>query len=81
MVKITTEMRNNSKEQINNICKKIDKSIQYSVDRGYCKACFDCDKDDPHYQTIRKMYEDEGYTIKPTGYIGGVWQLTEDICW
>lgn len=34
------------------------------------------------YQTeIKERFRKAGYIIKPTGYIGGVWQLTEDICW
>ena len=36
-----------------------------------------CDYEDE----IRKKFRAAGYTIKPTGYIGGVWQQTEDICW
>lgn len=30
---------------------------------------------------IRQKFLESGYTIKPTGYIGGVWQRTEDIMW
>lgn len=30
---------------------------------------------------IKEMYKKQGYTFKPTGYVGGVWQRTEDICW
>ena len=45
----------------------------------------DCD----NYHYSFRDYRDEvkaafvkaGYIIKPTGYIGGVWQNSEDICW
>lgn len=30
---------------------------------------------------VKSKFKQAGYTIKPTGYIGGVWQRTEDICW
>lgn len=30
---------------------------------------------------IKKRFEKAGYIIKPTGYIGGVYQRTEDIMW
>jgi hypothetical protein len=30
---------------------------------------------------VKEKFRRAGYIIKPTGYIGGVWQLTEDICW
>ena len=36
---------------------------------------------DDYADEIREKFRQAGYIIKPTGYIGGVWQLTEDICW
>ena len=36
---------------------------------------------DDYQEEIKKKFKQAGYIIKPTGYIGGVWQLTEDICW
>ena len=32
-------------------------------------------------EEIKKKFINAGYIIKPTGYIGGVWQRTEDIMW
>lgn len=32
-------------------------------------------------EELKQMFRDKGYTFKPTGYIGGVWQRTIDICW
>ena len=36
---------------------------------------------DDYASEIKAKFKQAGYIIKPTGYIGGVWQLTEDICW
>lgn len=36
---------------------------------------------DDYADEVRKKFIQAGYIVKPTGYIGGVWQLTEDICW
>ena len=36
---------------------------------------------DDYADEIKVKFRQVGYIIKPTGYIGGVWQLTEDICW
>lgn len=30
---------------------------------------------------IKEWLKSLGYRIEPTGYSGGVWQKTEDICW
>lgn len=39
----------------------------------YCKG--------DHYDSIKALFQKYGYTFRPTGYIGGVWQDTENICW
>ena len=36
---------------------------------------------DDYKEEVKTRFQRAGYIIKPTGYIGGVWQLTEDICW
>ena len=36
---------------------------------------------DDYSDEIKKRFINAGYRIKPTGYIGGVWQQTEEICW
>ena len=36
---------------------------------------------DDYSDEIKKLFTDAGYRVKPTGYIGGVWQLSEDIHW
>lgn len=44
-----------------------DKAIYYSFD--------------DYHDMVAKRFREAGYTIKPTGYIGGVWQRSEDIIW
>ena len=36
---------------------------------------------DDYASEVKAKFKAAGYVIKPTGYIGGVWQLTEDIRW
>lgn len=36
---------------------------------------------DDYKDEVREIFIDAGYKIKPTGYIGGVWQDSEDIMW
>ena len=36
---------------------------------------------DDYAREIKAKFQQAGYIIKPTGYIGGVWQLTEDLMW
>ena len=36
---------------------------------------------DDYAEDIKKKFVNAGYIIKPTGYIGGVWQRSEDIMW
>lgn len=83
MLEITKEMKNARAERIAKIEKRIDDKIRSAVERGESCTYFPCDKDSDKdvYDEIRRKYERAGYKIKPTGYIGGVWQLTEDICW
>lgn len=83
MFEITNDMKKMRAEKIANIEKRIDKNIERAVKGGYLHCHFPCSKDTDKdvYDEIRNKYEKAGYTIKPTGYIGGVWQTTEDICW
>lgn len=36
---------------------------------------------DDYAEDVRRVFRENGYVIKPTGYSGGVWQKTEDIMW
>jgi hypothetical protein len=54
-------------------------SIESAKSMGLTHTCFSVR---PAYeQEVKRMFLDQGYSFKPTGYCGGVWQLSEDICW
>ena len=36
---------------------------------------------DDYKYDVEKVFRSAGYVIKSTGYVGGVWQRTEDIMW
>lgn len=36
---------------------------------------------DDYKDEVRRKFRSAGYTVQPTGYIGGVWQDTESIIW
>lgn len=54
--------------------KKITSEVLHSPDYTYFRF-------DDYSDEVKKRFIEAGYRIKPTGYIGGVWQLSEDICW
>lgn len=80
-LKITEEMKNDRQERIDKIIDRQNKRIQQAVADGMHECIFYPDKNDAEYAVVRAKFESAGYQIKPTGYIGGVWQRTEDICW
>lgn len=80
-MKITNEMRNSKQKKIDELVEMVNDRIRYAVKYGRHEACFAINKDDTYYHDVRRMFEEQGYKIKPTGYIGGVWQETEDIYW
>ena len=85
MLPIPKEIKTNRQKKIAEIEERIDRAIQKAMDEGRHSCCFLCDlygeMDAPFYDEIKEKYLRGGYIIKPTGYIGGVWQRTEDICW
>lgn len=81
VLKITKDVKRQHEERINLIIERQNKCIKDAMERGLHDTCFHLDANDSDYDEVKKLYEKEGYHIKPTGYIGGVWQLTEDICW
>lgn len=78
---ITKEMKEIRQQQLEKIYEKTNKDIQRAVENGFNSICFPLDKSDKYYYEVRAEYESKGYKIKPTGYISGVWQLTEDMYW
>jgi hypothetical protein len=55
------------------------RAIEIATARGLTNTNFSVSY---HYRDeIKKMFLAKGYSFRPTGYIGGVWQQTENICW
>lgn len=61
-------------------CTSVMKRIREASASGYRNTTFN-----PHpveqYDAVKAEFRKNGYTFKPTGRIGGVWQDTEEICW
>lgn len=53
--------------------------IERAKSNGRTHTCFSVSQ--MYEREIKRMFLDKGYSFKPTGYCGGVWQLSEDICW
>ena len=83
MIEITDKMKQDRLKRLAEVESEVDNRISAAAEAGLTKAYFACDKeaDVDVYDEIRRKYERAGYIIKPTGYIGGVWQRTEEICW
>lgn len=83
MIEITQEMKDARAQRVANIEARVDDQIKMALNNGRNRAYFACDKerDADVYDEVRAKYERAGYRIIPTGYIGGVYQRTEDICW
>lgn len=80
-LKITKEMVDMKQKRIDNEVTRQNKAIKHAIEQNRTSCVFYLDKDAELYSEVRTIFERAGYKIKPTGYIGGVWQLTENICW
>ena len=88
-IKHATELKpTNERERALEYCiRYIMKYIEQANETGKRETCFtptvayingkyiDCEDE------LKKMFRAKGYSFKPTGYIGGVWQRTTNICW
>ena len=81
VLKISDEVKKQHEQRIAKMVERQNDRIKSAIEKGNHSTIFYPNTTDPDYRELRLMYEREGYHIKPTGYIGGVWQLTEDICW
>ena len=75
-----TWQKQQNKGDFDRACESVLREIEKAQKIGRRDACFDprpCEQ----YDAVKREFERHGYTFRPTGYIGGVWQHTEHICW
>lgn len=88
----TTESNDNYKVGFEKAVESVMKAIERASAKGYRETCFNPSaywyETDNGLRTfmrfddeVKNEFKKHGYTFKPTGYIGGVWQRTEQICW
>lgn len=84
-IQITNEMKAVREKLIEKAIKETNKRIEYSISIGYNWAHFPVYADRGEFKTVyeevKAIFTAQGYKIQPTGYRGGVWQITENIVW
>ena len=78
IIRANEVLKNQDMTRFNNACKVVMNDIRVASKKGYRSTCFrahEC------REQVKEEFKRNGYTFKPTGYVGGVWQMTEDICW
>ena len=73
-----TEKNIERQEKIKQYIKWQENSIRKASENGFRRTCFAYGND---MTEVKEYFKNLGYTFKPTGYCGGVWQDTIDICW
>lgn len=68
------------KDKINKAVTEQMNAIHRAKKAGRSETCWILDNTDIE-DAVKKMFIKKGYTFRPTGYIGGVWQTTINICW
>lgn len=80
MIIPANEMRKSHAADFEKACKSVMKKISEANEAGRRDTCFN-----PYpyeqYDAVKAEFQKNGYTFKPTGRIGGVWQDSEQICW
>lgn len=59
-------------------------SVMRAIDRASERGLRECVFNPPiaeHYHATKTEFAKHGYTFHPTGYVGGVRQDSEQICW
>lgn len=72
--------QNQNKDGFEKAVQSVVRSIQRASEQGYRKTCFN-PSDNRYYDAVKKEFLKNGYWFTPTGYIGGVWQRSENINW
>ena len=78
-VRKITEQNDLYQEKINKAVSYIIKDIEYASNQGMSSTCFSCSYD--IREDVKVLFLEKGYSFRPTGYIGGVLQNTEQITW
>ena len=81
---ITEEMKVKRQARLDEAIRKQNDAIKRAVEAGRSKTivqCYDTASEGDLFPEIKLLFEAAGYTIKPTGRIGGVEQRTMDIYW
>lgn len=71
---------NQPKADFNDAVASVMRQIEAASAKGLRKTCFN-PSNNQYYDAVKRAFQEQGYHFSPTGYIGGVWQNTENICW
>jgi hypothetical protein len=79
-VRKETQENENYKIAISQAIKNLNKRIEEAKKKGLTDTSFG-GFSYKHEDELKRLYKEKGYWFKPTGFIGGVYQTTEQICW
>lgn len=70
-------------EEYNKMIYYVEKSIKEAMERGETSCHFDMQDEylRPWQLEVKAEFAKRGFTFRPRGYIGGVLQRTQQICW
>ena len=91
-MKVVAEKHDNYKIGYKNAVESVMRAIERASKQGYRKTCFN---PSAYWYTtesgirtymrfddeVKNEFKKYGYRFEPTGYVGGVLQRTENICW
>ena len=80
-MKITDEMKERKDKKISQMIDRVNRDIQFAVEKKQNSTCFAFDKTDEYHFEVRAKFENPGNKIVSPGYLNGIWQRTEDITW
>lgn len=69
-----------NKDSFQKSCESVMRDIEKASKNGMRKTCFN-PYDWYQYDSVKRAFKQKGYWFTPTGYVGGVWQTTENINW
>lgn len=70
-------------ERYNKFVNELEARIRKAMEEGRRDCYFggsDDDMTDIEY-TAKREFLSRGFSFRPTGYMNGVWQLSQQICW